>query len=206
MVKIKGYTLFVLVNIFMVGISSSLAGDVNLTQSTENNNSTITVQEINLTPTIKSFRKILARQLNKRDCEKKIFVKKAKLSTVKGLLVVDLQTRITRQYCTRRAKTQLYEKTSTVNYKYQVEIDGSGIALTEVGNNPGKASFLKSFKDVLEKDPAKRVAEILSNIINPQFDKINISMEQNKPIVTVVTNKILIEFMPLEDSKNTNSL
>ncbi len=121
---------------------------------------------------IKKFRKTISKQLNKKDCEKKIFIKKAKLSLDKESLEVNMRARITRQYCTRRAKTQVFEKTADVSYRYYFKTTQDIISLILENKKPEESSFEKSFRDVLESKPSKKIAEILTKVLIPDVSDI----------------------------------
>ena len=150
----------------------------------------VVTKEIPLNTVNKTFKKQLAKILNKRECEKKIFVKKAHISSDGKLLNVNLTTRITRQYCTRRAKKQLYEKTKSIRFGYLLSIDAGKVVLTESTNNDKQYTFERSLTDVIGKNSKKAVAEIVKNILGLNNDTVNYQS------IGLDSDKITVKFIP----------
>jgi hypothetical protein len=155
---------------------------------------TLTVREIPLNTVNKTFKKDLSKKLNKKDCEKKTFVKKAHVSSDGKLLNVDLTPRITRQYCTRRAKKQIYEKTKSIRFSYLLTIDEGKVLLTESSNNAKQYAFERSLTDVIGVSSKKAVAEAVKEILglnndtNPQLHYQSIELDSGK-----ITVKFIVE-------------
>lgn len=132
-----------------------------------------TLKEVNLTPIIKSFKKIISNELNKNDCEKQVFIKAASLKVVDNMLKVELRTRIKRQYCTRRAKAKVFEKTGDILLYYSVEVKSDKVILKQVNLNPSTNAFEKHLSDVLSGNSKKIIKDTLHKIIFSKKNKLN---------------------------------
>lgn len=141
------------------------------------------IREIDLNPVIKSFRKLISKQLNKKTCEKKVFVKGAKLTVNGELLVIDIRARLTRQYCTRRAKLLVYEKTNGINYSLLPVVDETGIHFIVQNLSPNHTSFEKSFTEVEDMNIKKKINLALSNLLGLPIENIKLSIKPTLPIV-----------------------
>ena len=150
--------------VLMLVFSMVLANDSHNLVSEELN--VMVTKEINLNELNHSFKKSFSKQLNKRECEKSIFVKKANLAVVNEKLIIDFTPRIKRQYCTRRAKTQLYEKTKNIQYSYIFDLMSGKFKFVDSGYDNKYEKFNRSLTDVIGKNSKKAIAKILLEILN----------------------------------------
>ena len=81
-------------------------------------------------------------------------------------LIIDFTTRIKRQYCTRRAKTQLYEKTKKIQYSYLFDLVTGKFKYIDMDNENKFEKFNRSLTDVIGKNSKKAIAKILLEILN----------------------------------------
>ncbi len=152
------------------------------------------IKEIPLNQVNKTFKKQFAKRLNKNTCEKRIFIKSAQLKLKNGQLLVDFTARITRRYCTRRAKQKVYEKTKSIHYSYAIETQNGNIVLLETSNNLKQKKIEKALTDLIGKNSKKAVAEVVKDILglnngaNPQLHYQSIELGTDK-----ITVKSLVE-------------
>ena len=133
--------------------------------------------ETDLKPLIKSFKKQLSKQLNKNNCEKKVFIKKASLNTSNNLISVKLRTRIKRQYCTRRAKAKVFEKSGDLVYNFSIQILNNKLKAVNDENTKNLKSFEKSFTDVLSTNSENKIADIIIKLIEAEIAKNNLASQ-----------------------------
>ncbi len=136
-------------------------------------------KEVSLATINKSFKKKLSKHLNKRECERSIFVKKAKLKVSNERLIVDFTTRITRKYCTRRAKQQLYEKTKNIQYSYIFDLANAKFKFVETDSENTYTTYNQSLTDVIGKNAKNTIAEILLEELGLGTEKISQSLALN---------------------------
>lgn len=145
----------------------------------ESGHNLLITKEIELATINKSFKKKLSKHLNKRECEKSVFVKKAKLKVSNERLIVDFTTRITRKYCTRRAKKQLYEKTKNIQYNYVFDLSNEQFEFVETDNENKYATYNQSLTDVIGKNAKSVIAEILLKELGLGTETISQSLTLN---------------------------
>ncbi len=152
------------------------------------------VRDVDLNPIIKSFRKLISQKLNTNSCEKKVFIKSAKLAVKGESLVIDLRARLTRQYCTRRAKKQLYEKTNNLIYTLLPAVSETAanfvVQSTKPHSSTNLASFEKSFTDVEGMNIKHKISQALNAILNLAVENIDLS---SKPITPIVYRSAVID-------------
>lgn len=178
----------------MFAVNSTFANQNNKCEFIENNHSIseckitrhepnesaydlIIKRSIALQPIIKSFKKLLSKQLNKKECEKKIFVKSAKLQLADQGMKMSLRARLTRGYCTRRARQQVFEKTDGLKYKIHPVIKSNEIEFIDLNDDSNKASFEKSFTDVLSMNVKKKLNIVLNELFKSDIRHLNFSDE-----------------------------
>jgi hypothetical protein len=178
----KLYKWFVVLAVFLGSAHANDGVTLSLQDADEFGNNLLISKEININDINKSFKKKLSNHLNKRECEKKIFVKKANLQIKEQKLVVDFTTRITRQYCTRRAKKRLYEKTKKIQYSYAFDLANAKFVFVETGNEKKQATFNHSLKDVIGRNAKTVMAEILLEELGLNTQTIAQSLALNEDI------------------------
>jgi len=157
------------------------------------------IRRIDLQPVTKSFRKYFSKQINLKTCEKKVFIKRASLDINDNSLLLTFMARINRQYCTRRAKQQVYEKTNSVSYTLTPVIAESGLRFKVQAKSSNKASYEKSLADVLSSKIDTKINRALLNILNTNVENLNLPFQLTSPIVydtvRLENNSLLIEML-----------
>jgi hypothetical protein len=133
-------------------------------------------RSIDLQVMIKSFKKMLAKQLNKDDCEKKVFIKSAKLEVEDQSLKLHVRARLNRLYCKRRARQQVYEKTDSLVYSLLPVVENNQIKFINAAIQKPKSDFEKSFSDVLDIDLSQKLSDALIQILAIDFSNLSFDM------------------------------
>lgn len=177
--KMKFKTLFIsLITLTTVFLSQ------NIKANTHNSSKIIQINAIQ-----KQFKKQLAKRLNKKECEKKIFLKKAKLSLSNQEIIIEFTPRITRGYCTRRARQKIYEKTKNIKFSYKISALNGKVVLTPINPIDKQQSFERSLTDVIGKNSKIAIAEMLLDIV--QLDK---HSNQQVESIEVNTENITVKY------------
>ncbi len=150
------------------------------------------VREIPLNTVNKTFKKALSKKLNRKNCEKNIFIKKAQLSSDGTLLNIDFTTRIKRQYCTRRAKKQLYEKTKSIRFSYLLTIQEGKVLLVESSNNEKQYTFERSLTDVMGRNSKKVLAEVIKESLGLNTDP---NQQLHYQTIEIDSDKITVKYI-----------
>ena len=109
-------------------------------------------------------------------------MKSASLKLKENALYIDLRARITRRYCTRRAKQQVYEKTKSLRFSFSPIVTHSGIKFIDEAPDKKQASFEKSFSDIVGTNIKEKISHIIVSNLTLDVDNLSLPFNKKKPI------------------------